>query len=236
MDSEKLTVDLTSFNRLARHRLQQDMREQAKLRERRKDEADRENGDDLLALAATVVSSAQLQHFNESLSEYDAATVAALQRNDEALAAAEERLALLLEGAFVLPDGRRVFRTEDGRYVFDENGQAIPPEVIEAGDIPDGYTSWEDYDSAADVIRRLVEERRELIEFQEELDEARERANDGDLTQDELDELMDDLERDMPPAVRAELDNAEGPAPSSAPAAPPGIGDLAPAVIPPPSR
>lgn len=236
MGFEKLTVDLTSFNRLARHRLNRDMLEQTKLRERRKDEASRDNDDDALALATTVIGTAHMQQFQERLTEYDTATVAALQRNGEALADAEERLALLLEGAFVLPDGRRVFRTEDGRYVYDESGVEIPPDVVDPGDIPDGYTSWEEFSEATEERRRLLEEREDLIDYQEELDDARERAREGDITDDELDELMDDLERDMPPAVRAELVETEGPAPTSAPAEAPSIGDLAPAVIPPPSR
>lgn len=46
-------------------------------------------------------------------------------QNGRALERVQEDLRIMVDKAYVLPDGRRVFKTEDGMRVFDEHGEEI---------------------------------------------------------------------------------------------------------------
>ncbi len=86
-----------------------------------------------------MATDTELADFNVTLDAYDAATVDALMENEEHLKAVRQELKILLDQAYVLPDGRRVFKTEDGTRVFDEQG-------VEVKDIdPDAIEDWRPY-------------------------------------------------------------------------------------------
>lgn len=103
-------------------------------RQKREREADQEALLD--AMLAVMSTETDIANFYTQLDSYDAATVEALMENNEQLKAVREELKILLDQAFVLPDGRRVFKTEDGVRVFDEHG-------VEVKDIdPDSIESW----------------------------------------------------------------------------------------------
>lgn len=198
-------IDLKVFNRLAQQRRHFELDQTEQLERRRKTEADRDNDDGLVDLALGFLLTPEIQRLSLRIDRYQSATVEALQRNEEALAAANARLEALLDNAFVLPDGRRVFRTEDGSRVFDEHGNALAEDEIDPDMIPEGRTTWEDYQTEVEEHERLRQERQDLLDYQDRLDDARERLEEGGLTDDELDDIAEDLEDLMPAAVRDQL-------------------------------
>ena len=193
------------FNRAAARERRFLEQEQVRDRERRRKEgAEKDGEDDLFALAAVSIEE-QVRRLSSRIDRYETATVAALQRNERELADARARLTALLENAHVLPDGRRVFRTEDGSRVYDEHGNELSEEEIDPASIPDGRTTWEAFQNVIEERDHLLQERQDLLEYQERLDEARGDLEDGELSGEELDDIEAELEALMPEAVRGEL-------------------------------
>lgn len=149
----------------------------------------------------------QVAAFHAQLDRYDTATVQALMENERQLEEAHKREAELLDKAYQLPDGRKVFKTKDGNRVVDQRGREV--EGIDPDSIPAGRTSWEDYASADDGAKKLQQQRDELLTFQQHLDQARDKL-DHDGTATDLDALDADLKDAMPDAVKRQL-GEEGP-------------------------
>ncbi len=74
---------------------------------------------------AVLASEMDIAAFAVKLDTYDTATVEALHDNEVALAKVQEKLRVMLDKAYVLPDGRKVFKTEEGTRIFDENGAEV---------------------------------------------------------------------------------------------------------------
>src|SRR5688572_6312748 len=125
--------------RLRNEKLLKDKRE----REQRDASTD-EHADFLAVVDLVLASDHRIEAFTVKLDALDAATVAALMQNEEALIAVRERIATMLLAAHVLPDGRRVFKTRDGTEVFDEFGTAVSAEEITPDQIADDKPRWED--------------------------------------------------------------------------------------------
>lgn len=192
-------------NAEAHHRVMLRLREQ-KERDRREKEDDlRDEAADILDMAMSVISNEQAAQFQAQLNIHQTATVEALMENETALIAARERLALTLSKAHTLEDGRRVFKTEDGLQVFDENGNEVGDETISADAIDDRRPRWEQFLQERNSVLSLEEERRGLVEYQSELDEARERLDSGRMTQQEYDDYTERLFDQAPDAVRAKI-------------------------------
>lgn len=175
-----------------------------RLRKERKDDANEETSE-FLDTALMIISAAEADAFRVELDRYDAATVAALQENDEAMDHVRERMDKLLAKAYVLPDGRRIFKTEDGTRVFDEFGVEVGKDEIDPALIEDARPAWETYKIELDEKTRLLDERKELLDYQAKLDDARERLDAGDMTRKEFDQVRGELKADMPDAVRKQL-------------------------------
>lgn len=216
-------------------------REQAD-RKRRQDKADDRMDDAFEALSTAVLASvAEIDAFEDRLDDYDTAVVEALEDNRLELQNSDERLEEMLANAYVLEDGRRVFKTGDGVRVFDEFGNEVDPSTVSPEEIADFHTKWEPFKAELDINRELQAERADLLEYQDRLDEARSELENGDLTTDDLDALEDGLLSGMPSAVRehmpgqAELDAPDlkssfseaAPRPPLAPEPAPAVGQLA---------
>lgn len=63
--------------------------------------------------------------------------------------------------------------------------------------------------SLYDEQAKLDQIHSDLLDYQEKLDDARERADGNEMTQDELNDLSDDLKQTMPDAVRRQLPGYE---------------------------
>lgn len=199
-------------HRLAEHQ----RRELARMnRDRKARRDDARDQDDDLAVAQTAVlaTTGQIAAFRTELDTYDSAVVEALLENEEALRIARQARDDILMRAYVLPDGRRVFRTEDGQRVFDEHGADVTAE-ISPEEIDPSLTSWEKFQDADQSVQDLEAERQDLLDFQQRVDDARQRLDEGGLTADDLDEMRAELEADMPDAVRARID-PDAPAPNT---------------------
>jgi len=191
-------VDAASLQRILQQRL-----DDRKRRERKEDT--REETSDLLDIATAIISTEQAAEFRVKLDSYDVAVVDALHENDLKMERARAELDRIFARAHVLPDGRRVFKTEDGTRVFDEFGQELPPEVIEPDEIADERPRWEVAKDALDTLELVTQERTDILAYQTKLDDARERLDSGKMTQDEYDQLREELKAEMPDAVRAQI-------------------------------
>ena len=182
--------------------------EEERLRRERKEDL-RDDAADLADFAMVAISETEIREFRFELDLYDTATIAALQQNEIELAHARENLDQIFAEAYVLPDGRRVFKTEDGLRVFDEHGQELTDDVIDAELIDNRRPHWETAKYAIDHFDALTAERAQLLGYQDKLDDARECLDAGDLTREEFDELRDTLKADMPDTVRAQIPGME---------------------------
>jgi hypothetical protein len=171
----------------------------------RKDEM-ANDAEEFMDFAIAIVSIAEINDFKLELDRYDAATISALQENQRNREIASERLDLILGKAHVLPDGRRVFKTEDGLRVFDETGSELDASVVDPDEIPDWCPRWEAFEDAKNLVDSLQDERADILDYQAKLDEARERLDSGDMTQQDFDELQASLLEDMPDAVRDQFE------------------------------
>ncbi len=203
-------IELTAhFSRDGRSRHSHWLRQQrwfiaAKAKQQRREELAQGLKDELIGLAANVVlaTQQQIELFEAKLDTYDEATVMALMENQEKLDVVNAEISALLERAYVLDDGRRVFKTEDGTQVFDEFGEAVGRDALDPDFIRPDQPTWESFAERKALQERLEIERRELLEFQEKIDSARERLAEGDATEADLEQLDADLSVSMPPAVR----------------------------------
>jgi hypothetical protein len=87
-----------------------------------KDQRDREAGHDVLLDTVVIATKTEIASFNMKLDAYDTATVEALMENKEAHAEVREKVRIMLDKAYVLPDGHKVFKTEDGTRVTAQRG------------------------------------------------------------------------------------------------------------------
>ncbi len=191
--------------------------------QRREEIADRAEDSALTAVAAatTLATTAQIKAFEVKLDTYDAATVEALMDNQELLDAIDQRLEIirqqkqgLLDHAYILEDGRRVFKAEDGSFVIDEDGQDVSTDEVDFdlinGPSAEGYMSVLSAEAELEEQRETtVQQRSDILEIQEKLDEAREEIADGEITEAELEDLDAELMELMPTSVRKNVTGME---------------------------
>ena len=198
---------IAARSRALTRRLEEERDRQTKDRRARQDrDGDVSDDIDIAGVAFVLATEAQIAAVNRRLDTYDAAVVEALMANEEAQRQVRASIDRMLARAHVLPDGRRVFATADGQQVFDEHGTEVTPGVIDPTAIDPSRPRWEEFRDAVAEERALQDEARELLDYQERLDETRERLRQGDLTTDDLDDLRDRLDADMPEPVRRRLD------------------------------
>lgn len=164
-----------------------------------------DDADAVLDFALAVISTSEASTLRFELETFGTGAVAALQLNEEELALSRDRLKAMLARAYVLPDGRRVFKTEDGTQVFDENGVELDADTITPDIIADSYQRWEPYWAEKTHFMALERQRTEILEYQEKLDAAQERLDSGKMTRKEFEELREELKTDMPETVRAQI-------------------------------
>lgn len=196
-------LDFTRSARLEEELERRLAKEAAHKRRVEEEKASKEKEDRLEEIVAAVLASPdEIAAFELKLDTYDAATVEALLENERALDLVQERLDDMLLRAHRLPDGRTVFKTEDGSRVFDISGAELSPEEIMPEEISSQAPTWEQWTTALQEKHQLTEERTELLEFQDKLDTARERLDEGTLTADELHGMDAELSELMPERVR----------------------------------
>ena len=185
-----------------RQRIEADRRRRREVQRNREDKERREDiedrADDAVAAFSTAVSVSppappdRIEEFETTLTAFDIAVVEVLIENDQRLAALNDFIDVMLAEAFVLEDGRRVFRSEDGTKVIDEFGQEVSPDEVHPDEIDPDAPSWEMFSGRVQERDALLAEREDLLEFQAELDA-----------------LESDLLDNMPPAVARLVDGID---------------------------
>lgn len=184
---------------MKRERKQRDDKEKEKQREDSRSELD--DFVDTMVMASAV----EVEAFHVTVDHYETATYEAIVTNEEVLRHLYIERESMLAKAYVLPDGRRVFESEDGLRVFDEFGEELEASTVTPEEIEDWRPKAESYLTNKAEIVRAEQERTELIEYQQKLDEARERAKEGEISTEELKALEQKLADEMPDAVREHL-------------------------------
>lgn len=178
-------------------------------RQKQRREKEQDATDENIGAFAVAATFEEIEAFEVKLDTYDEAAVAALMENREQLDAVQARIELLLQQAYVMEDGRRVFKTEDGTQVFDEHGNEVSHDELDYDLISDDRPSWESYQTETEYRDALVAERQQIIEFQDKVAAAREETADGEISKDRLEELDADLAASVPPPVRAHMPGME---------------------------
>ena len=161
----------------------------------------------------TEAPAAQIAAFRETLDEYDTATVRALMVNQKALDEVHDRRDAMEAAANRLPDGRLVFKTEDGKRVFDKDGVQLSHDVVHPDAVPDAAPRWETYKGNRETERALLYDRDKLHAYQHRLDETREAIDHGHISADALEKMDIDLRKSMPDTVKAQLQGTSAPEP-----------------------
>ncbi|WP_300029274.1 hypothetical protein [uncultured Roseobacter sp.] len=147
----------------------------------------------------------RLKELNDRVSLHHSLTIEALLENQERLDAVQLRIDRLLSDAYVLPDGRRVFKSEDGVRVEDEFGAIVPASELDPNSIEDYRPSLEVWEATWEEKQALNKERDDLIEYQTKLDQAQTLIDQGGLSDDDFAELDDLMTSNVPDAVRSRL-------------------------------
>ncbi|MCW2248062.1 hypothetical protein M2352_003696 [Azospirillum fermentarium] len=136
------------------------------------------------------------------------ATEIALEKARQNQITAAEALKTIQNQATVLPDGRRVYRDKDGN-AYTEDGAQIPATDAARIKWAEGSPSWESYQAANEANEQARLSVEEIERFQQRLQATQallSKAKPESLSQEELERLESDLDRDTPAAVRKERD------------------------------
>ncbi|MEO1188978.1 MAG: hypothetical protein AAFW60_07890, partial [Pseudomonadota bacterium] len=174
-------------------------------RKKKEEEDRRAEALDRAAAVFLRASPARVASFQRTIDSYRTGATQALIRNEREQSEIAKRIQGQLEQAFVLDDGRRVFKTEDGQRVFDEHGVEVGEDDVQPDEIGDHLGSWEDFQETKAERDRLREEHEAIVDYEEKLDEAEEALEDGEVTNEQLDALEAELEAEMPPSMRDAL-------------------------------
>jgi len=184
--------------------------------------------DEVLSLAAEATMATEilieefkfkLDTYDEAIDTYDEAIVISLMENQDRLdeisrrlSEVEMRIQDMLNRAYVMEDGRRVFLTEDQTQAFDESRTEVTSDEFDFGLVPKSNPTWETVMKARSEKDTLLEdykaanmERENILEFQEKVDAARERVADGEISKDELDDLDAELSEATPASVKKQV-------------------------------
>lgn len=185
-------------------------RRQSERIEKRQEEtrADQAETSDLLTAiiaSGNPADAARLKKLDQRVGLHQNAVIEALQDNQERLDAADLLLRQLLDEAYTLPDGRRVFKSEDGTTIIDEHGVQVGREDIDPDMIDNRYPTAETWLTAKENHQKISQERAELVDYQNKLDQAQTLIDQGGLSDDDFADLDALMTSDVPDAVRSRL-------------------------------
>lgn len=197
----------------------------AKQDHQRREESANKLEDDILAAAteAVIATQAQIDAFEAKLDSYDIAITEAMIENREQtdllttrLVETELRLQAMLQQAYILEDGRRVFKSEDGTFVIDEFGENVSREEVDFELVigPTAEVYLKDLNLKRDdleALTELKEERRQLEKAHELVQEKRELLDQGNTPVQDLEDFDAEILDAMPPSARMKIPGAEIP-------------------------
>lgn len=178
----------------------------------------KDGGDSALefALLSTTSFTQLYDQAWDGLRNAEAATERALERAEQVLADNIAALSTTLDRAATLPEGPRMFRDENGQ-VRNEHGEQVDPVLAATIEWQGHEPSYEAFLTRSEAVADAQERIAVIRGYQVTLGEHRETIQDKDnVTRDQVEDVIDRIESEMPDEVREELDNIATPSPDSA--------------------
>lgn len=140
-----------------------------------------------------------------SLSVAEHKTDTAIEQAQELLLAARQELEGILDRAPLLPNGKRVFRDENGA-VYDEDGEIVPAEIADGILWPDDAPGNHEYRVQLDRVGALDTHLGDLNAYRTDtLGGIRNNYDDQDnpMSKDDMQDALDAILKDSPPVPEA---------------------------------
>ena len=146
-----------------------------------------------------------METLSQRLASIDRALERAMKRSRQRLQETRAALEEIRARASVTEDGRRVYRTEDRRRAFYDDGTELTREEISKIRWRDGAPSWEQRQAAGEAVSQAKQAHEALEACKARADYYRDRTASGDaLSEDDLKDMKADLDA-MPAALHAEF-------------------------------
>jgi|GEM_PF-6405574 len=197
---------------VAEEELLEGLRRQDKRIDAKKKKDDKELVDPVDLMTAAIIVGAtdlEIREITARTGLHQNISIEALQENREQLDAAEEELEDILDQAFVLEDGRRVFLSEDGLRVIDELGQDVDADIIDPSRIDPTKPRYDKFLESKLAFAALMEEQDQLLTYQNELDKFAVAIERGNLSRDDVAEMNAYMTENAPAAIRAKLPESD---------------------------
>ncbi len=175
------------------------------------------------AVTLSIATDMQIEQFKDKLELYDAAVIEALEDNQEQLQIVRERLAQIeirirsmLDQAYVHDDGRRMFKSEDGSFVIDEQGNdvsldQVDPNLIEGPTAEIYLKELNSLNSNLLHEQELLVEREQLHNTQDLIHEKQEALESGTSTTQDLEDYDNEVFDALPQSARDKLSDDMNP-------------------------
>lgn len=147
----------------------------------------------------------------DGLRDAEAATERALERAEQALSDNADAFDTTLDRAATLDDGTRVFRHDDGQ-VWNEHREQVDQALAATIEWQGHEPSYETFLIRSDAVAEAQERIDVIRGYQVTLGEHRETLqNKDDLTHDQVEDVIDRMDAEMPDEVRAEMNGVTTP-------------------------
>jgi len=220
-DDDDFQNDDPEFPNPARERRKEQRREQEVFdhdrREHRARKREHEEADDSELMQLWLASDEYRRSFealSNDIADVRLATMHAYDRAMREQQRAEDALEDARSRALVLPDGRRVYFTQDGRRLFTEDNRQVTDaaSIARAQDLharkPDAST-YEEYVERRDTMQRATENTQHLAQTLSKLDEVESKIKAGNLSREDLAQARketDAIIASLPPEARDEYE------------------------------
>lgn len=166
----------------------------------------------------------QLEVAQARLMTYETMSYEALMEAQQTRELLWNKIRDMRRGAHRLEDGRAVFLSEDGTWAVDEDGEHITDEELASVEWTNRGDTAEDYLELKQQLQEAEAEVSEIEHYRDGLDEMGATLANEDLSEQDLDTLMSDMDQ-LPDALtrrQAQADRENGPdAPSTTQSASP---------------
>lgn len=174
-------------------------------------EAQRRKDQDFQTFARIVLASQErIERFHIELTELEEKRVALLARTEAELEEAQDRLRHIRDAApeIDFPDGsrRKVFR--DGDNVRDEAGATVRPGIIKAEAVSNDPLQWSEFSNTLNKEQALAARRDKLQQLGEKIKDAGQQADSGKMSDKDMDEFKDNLEKALAAEDPVQMTNA----------------------------
>jgi hypothetical protein len=183
-----------------------DMADKAGLTEKGREAKEREYERSYEVARAMMVSQERMAEFQKKLDRMERESYERMIKAEEELREARKEQERIRENAFEvdMPDGRKKVKVyRDGDQVREEDGTLVSPEIIRAEDLPKNCSTTKDLLSAGEHVESRERNYTDAASDFARAGEAKEALQEGTMTLDELEAIVEPMDR--------ELEDARGP-------------------------